>query len=140
MPPDGAANSVARARQRERNSQKERQMSIQRFDQGPNFSKLVVTDTTAYTAGYVASDLSADVGGQTRQILAEIDSYLAKAGTDKSKLLTANVWLKDINDFAAFNAAWSEWSDKENLPVRATVEAKLADPKILVEIMVTAAR
>lgn len=115
-------------------------MSIQRFDQGPNFSKLVVTDTTAYTAGYVAGDLSADVAGQTRQILAEIDSYLAKAGTDKSKLLTANVWLKDINDFAAFNAAWSEWSDKENLPVRATVEAKLADPKILVEIMVTAAR
>jgi enamine deaminase RidA (YjgF/YER057c/UK114 family) len=115
-------------------------MAIQRYDQGPYFSKLVVTETTAYTAGFVADDLSDGVEGQTRQILKAIDTYLAKAGTDKSKLLTANVWLKDIGDFAAFNSAWTEWADKDNLPVRATVEAKLADPRILVEIMVTAAR
>jgi enamine deaminase RidA (YjgF/YER057c/UK114 family) len=115
-------------------------MAIQRFEQGPYFSKLVITDTTAYTAGLVADDLSADVGGQTRQILDQIDAYLAKGGTDKAKLLTANVWLKDIGDFSAYNAVWTEWADPENLPVRATVEAKLADPRILVEIMVTAAR
>ncbi len=115
-------------------------MNIERYDSGPNFSKLVVTDTTVYTAGLVADDLAGDVQEQTRQVLAQIDRYLAKGGTSKSRLLTTNVWLKHIGDFQKFNAVWAEWADKDNLPVRATVEAPMADPKILVEIMVTAAR
>jgi enamine deaminase RidA (YjgF/YER057c/UK114 family) len=142
--PGRRANSLRRRRASARTHRDIREgkttMAIQRFEQGPYFSKLVITDTTAYTAGLVADDLSADVGGQTRQILDQIDAYLAKAGTDKAKLLTANVWLKDIGDFSAYNAVWTEWADPENLPVRATVEAKLANPRILVEIMVTAAR
>lgn len=113
-------------------------MKINRYDSGPFFSKLVVTDTTVYTAGLVADDLSVGVKEQTKQVLKAIGDYLSQGGTDKSKLLTANVWLKDIGDFSQFNEAWLEWIDTNNLPVRATVEAKMGNPKVLVEIMVTA--
>lgn len=115
-------------------------MSIERCHANSSYSKLVITDTMVYTAGLVASDRSADMAGQTLQILDQIDAYLARGGTDKSKLLTANVWLKDIDQFDQFNQAWAQWADKDNLPVRATVEAKMAGADILVEIMVTAAR
>ncbi|KAL7547095.1 hypothetical protein ACHAWF_010412 [Thalassiosira exigua] len=78
--------------------------------------------------------------GQTKNVLAKVDRYLAEAGTDKSKLLTSTVWLKDIErDFGAMNEVWNAWIDPDNKPVRATTEASLAAPKLLVEVQVTAA-
>jgi len=94
---------------------------------------------TAYLAGQVAEDPNADVSGQTRQVLALIDSLLAEASTDKSKILSATIFLPDIGDFAAMNAVWEEWVVPGQTPARATVEANLAAPEYRVEIQVTAA-
>jgi enamine deaminase RidA (YjgF/YER057c/UK114 family) len=80
------------------------------------------------------------VKGQTEQVLKKIDAILAAAGTGKSKILSANVWVTDIRNRDEMNAAWTSWVDSANLPARATVEAKLADPRMLVEIMVTCAK
>jgi enamine deaminase RidA (YjgF/YER057c/UK114 family) len=91
-------------------------------------------------AGQVADDPNADVGGQTKQILGKIDALLAEAGTDKTRILSANIWLRDIATFAQMNAAWDAWVPQGNTPARATVEAKLASPNLLVEIAVIAAR
>ena len=114
-------------------------MTIERIKVGPRMSQVVIHGDTVYLAGQVADDPSADVAGQTRQILAKIDSLLAEAGADKSMLLSANVWLSDISTFAEMNKAWGEWVPKGQAPARATVEAKLAGPQWKVEIMVTAA-
>ncbi|HLS86637.1 MAG TPA: RidA family protein, partial [Burkholderiales bacterium] len=81
-----------------------------------------------------------DAKGQTEEILAEIDRLLAKAGSSKSKVLSATIWVTDIRHRAAMNEAWTAWADPKNLPARACVEAKLADPNALVEIMVVAAK
>ena len=115
-------------------------MSIKRINPGPRFSGAVVHGNTVYVAGQTASDPSADIRTQTEQVLKRIDDLLAAAGTDKSKLLSATVYLSDIRYFDDMNAVWVAWVDKNNLPTRATVEAKLASPKLLVEIVVTAAR
>lgn len=115
-------------------------MRIERFEPTPILSNAVVHGNTVYLAGIVAEDPSADVQGQTRQILSRIDALLAQCGSDKSHLLSAQIWLTDIGNRAAMNAVWSSWVDPLNLPVRACVEAKLADPRLLVEIMVTAAK
>lgn len=115
-------------------------MSIERHQAGPRMSQAVVHGNIVYLAGQVADDPSADVAGQTRQILAKIDALLAAAGTDKTKLLTTNIWLSDIGTFAEMNSAWDAWVSPGNTPARATVEAKLAAPVYRVEIMVTAAR
>lgn len=114
-------------------------MAIKRLNPGPRFSAAVIHGDTVYIAGQTASDPSADVRGQTEQVLKKIDDLLAAAGTDKSKLLSATVYLSDIRYFDEMNAVWEAWVDKANLPTRATVEAKLASPKLLVEIVVTAA-
>ena len=103
-------------------------------------SQTVVHGDTVYTAGQVADDPSADVAGQTAQILAKIEGLLAKAGTDKSKMLTANIWLSDISTFNEMNSVWDAWVDQANPPARACVESKLALPEFLVEIMVVAAK
>ena len=103
-------------------------------------SQAVIHGATVYLAGQVADNPSADVAGQTRQILAKIDSLLAEAGTDKSNLLSANVWLSDISTFDQMNEAWDEWVTPGSPPARATVESKLAGPQYKVEIMVVAAR
>ena len=92
-----------------------------------------------YLAGQTASDQSADVAGQTTQILAGIDEPLGLAGTDKSKLLAANIWISDMSTFAEMNAIWDAWLSPGNTSVRACVESNLPRPKITVEIMVTAA-
>jgi enamine deaminase RidA (YjgF/YER057c/UK114 family) len=91
------------------------------------------------TAGIVADDTAASAKGQAEQILKAIDGILAQMGTDKSKLLTAYIWVSDIRWRAQVNEAWLAWVDPKALPVRATVEAKLADPAMLVEIQVSAA-
>jgi enamine deaminase RidA (YjgF/YER057c/UK114 family) len=115
-------------------------MTIERIKVGPRMSQAVIHGDTVYIAGQVADDTGADVAGQTRQILAKIDSLLAEAGTDKSKLLSANVWLSDISTFERMNAVWDEWVTPGNPPARACVESKLARPEFKVEIMVVASR
>ena len=114
-------------------------MSVKRLNAGPRMSGAVVNGNTVYLAGQVADDTSQATAGQTKQVLAKIDALLKAAGTDKSKLLSANVWLPDIGNFAEMNSAWDAWVSPGNTPARATVEARLANPKYLVEIMVTAA-
>ncbi len=114
-------------------------MTIKRLHVGPRLSQVAIHDNTVYTAGIVAGDATADAAGQTRQILAQIDGYLAEAGTDKSKLLNVTIWLADIKDFAAMNSVWDAWVPKGNTPPRACVEAKLAAPQYKVEIRVLAA-
>ena len=114
-------------------------MSIQRFESGPRMSQAVVHAGTVYLAGVVARDLSPSVASQTRQILAEIDRLLALAGSDKTKLLAANIWLADIRGYDEMNAVWDAWVASGQPPARATVEARLAKPEYLVEIMVRAA-
>jgi enamine deaminase RidA (YjgF/YER057c/UK114 family) len=115
-------------------------MSITRHESGPILSLAVAHGDTVYLAGIVPKNLKNDIKGQTAEVLAEIDRLLAKAGSSKAKLLAANIWLTDIRNRAAMNEIWTAWLDPKNLPVRACVEAKLADPACLVEIMVTAAK
>jgi enamine deaminase RidA (YjgF/YER057c/UK114 family) len=114
-------------------------MTVKRIDTNKLMSKAVIHGNTVYLAGLTASDSSQDVQGQCRQILATIDKYLAEAGTDKSKILSAQIWLTDIGTWADMNEVWVAWVDAANPPARATVEAKLAVPALLIEIMVVAA-
>jgi enamine deaminase RidA (YjgF/YER057c/UK114 family) len=104
---------------------------------GPRMSQVVTNRGVAYLAGQCAE--GATVADQTRAVLAIIDSRLADAGTDKSKLLSANVWLSNISDYAEMNSLWDAWVSPGNPPARACVESRLATPRYLVEIMVTAA-
>lgn len=114
-------------------------MTITRFKTGPRMSQAVVHGDTVYTAGQVAEDLDADVKGQTEQVLAKIDGLLADAGTDKSKLLSATIWLADMATFSEMNPLWDAWVSPGNTPARACVEARLAQPGYKVEIAVIAA-
>jgi enamine deaminase RidA (YjgF/YER057c/UK114 family) len=114
-------------------------MAIKRIEAGPRMSKAVIHGNTVYLAGITAADPKGDVKEQTKQILAQIDGHLAAAGTDKSKLLSANIWLTDIGTWADMNTVWDAWVAPGNTPARATVEAKLAAPGLKVEIMVVAA-
>ncbi|WP_428249288.1 RidA family protein [Ferrovibrio sp.] len=114
-------------------------MSIRRIEVGPRMSQAVVHGNTVYLAGQVASDTSGDTTAQTKVILGQIDKLLAAAGTDKTKILSATIYLPDIADFAAMNAAWDAWVPQGHTPARATVEAKLAAPAFKVEIAVIAA-
>ena len=115
-------------------------MSIVRHDPSQILSLAVEHGNTVYLAGVVAKKLEADVKGQTKEVLDEIDRLLAKSGTNKSKVLTATIWVTDIRNRAPMNEVYTAWADPKNLPARACVEAKLADPRALVEIMVTAAK
>ncbi|MHB2167378.1 RidA family protein [Alsobacter sp. R-9] len=116
-------------------------MTIQRIGCGPRMSAGVVHGNTVYLAGHVADTARGkSVGEQTRDILAQIDKTLAEAGTDKTKILSANIWLTDIKTFAEMNAVWDAWVVQGHTPARATVEAKLAHPDFTVEIAVVAAR
>ena len=115
-------------------------MSIERRHSGPRMSQSVVHGDTVYLAGQVADDPSKDIAGQTGQILGKIDNLLAECGTDKSKLLWAQLWVTDMRNFAAMNEVWDAWIDPSNPPVRAGLCSALAAPHFLVEIMVIAAR
>jgi enamine deaminase RidA (YjgF/YER057c/UK114 family) len=114
-------------------------MSIKRFHVGPRMSDMAVHNGTIYLAGQVADDVSQDIGGQTRQVLATIDKLLAEAGSDKSKILATTIYITDMANFPAMNAVWDAWVVQGNTPPRATVEAQLAKPAYLVEIVVIAA-
>ena len=115
-------------------------MSITRHESTAIYSKCVEANGTVYTAGIVPTNLAADVKGQTEEVLKEIDRLLALAGTDKSKIVMANVWLSDVRNREGANEAWTAWVGGKNAPARATVEAKLASPQYNVEIMVIAAK
>jgi enamine deaminase RidA (YjgF/YER057c/UK114 family) len=116
-------------------------MTIKRFETGPRMSQAVVHGDTVYLAGVVAKTAAGEsVAKQTQEILSIIDGHLAKAGSDKSKLLTATIYITDMKNFAEMNAVWDSWVSAGNTPARATVEAKLAAPQYGVEIMVIAAR
>ena len=112
---------------------------IQRFDVGPRMSELAVHNGVAYLAGQVPEDTSLDIVGQTSQVLEAIDALLAQAGTDKTRILRAQIYLADIADFAGMNRAWDAWVAAGHTPPRATVQAPLANPGWKVEIVVTAA-
>ena len=114
-------------------------MAIERIQPGPRMSQAVVHGNTVYLAGQIAANPVPSVARQTKQILGQIDKLLKAAGTSKAKLLTTNIWLTDIRSFAEMNEAWDAWVSPGNTPARATVEARLANPKYLVEIMVVAA-
>ena len=112
-------------------------MTIKRFETGPRMSQAVVHNGTVYVAGQVAK--GATVKDQTTAILKQIDSLLAAAGTDKTKLLSATIWLVNMGTFAEMNSVWDPWVSPGNTPARACVESKLVAPDYLVEIAVIAA-
>jgi len=112
---------------------------IQRIDAGPRMSEAIIHNGIAYLAGQVAEDDGADIEGQTRQVLAAIDALLEQAGSDKTRILRAQIFLADIAEFSGMNRVWDEWVVPGQGPARATVEAKLARPGWKVEIVVTAA-
>ena len=109
-------------------------MTIRRLQPEGRLSGAVVHGKLVYLAGQVADDPSLDAEGQTADILRQIDALLAEAGTDKSRLISCQVFLADIRDVGGMNTAWDAWLDQSNPPARATVEAKLVDPRWRVEI------
>ncbi len=114
-------------------------MAIVRHEANKVYAKVVEANGIVTTAGIVPADLGRDAKGQTAEVLAEIDRLLALCGTDKSKVVSATIWLNDIRHREAMNEAWIPWVGGEaNAPVRACVEAKLVDPRMLVEIQVVA--
>jgi enamine deaminase RidA (YjgF/YER057c/UK114 family) len=116
-------------------------MTVQRFETGPRMSQVVIHSDTIYLAGVVAkSTAGKSVTEQTKEVLSIIDGHLAKAGSDKSKLLSATIYLPDMKTFPEMNAVWDGWVSPGNTPARATVEAGLAAPQYGVEIMVIAAK
>jgi enamine deaminase RidA (YjgF/YER057c/UK114 family) len=114
-------------------------MTLQRFDVGARLSEMAVHNGVAYLAGQVPEDGTADITGQTRQVLAAIDHLLARAGSDKGRILRAQIFLADLADFPAMNAVWDAWVVPGHTPPRATVQAALARPEWKIEVVVTAA-
>ncbi len=115
-------------------------MSIERFHVGPRLSEMAICNGTIYLAGQVAEDTSEDISGQTRQVLSAIDKLLAEAKSDKTRILSATIYIADIAEFPKMNEVWDKWVEKGHTPPRATVEAKLAKPQYKVEIQIVAAQ
>lgn len=113
-------------------------MGIQRLEQGARMSGAVIHGNTVYLAGQIGTP-GASVTEQSKTALAEVDRLLALAGTNKSKILQALIWLDDMKDFAEMNAVWDAWVDPANTPARATGSAHLATPDYKVEFIITAA-
>jgi enamine deaminase RidA (YjgF/YER057c/UK114 family) len=112
---------------------------VQRFDVGSRLSEMAVHGGTAWLAGQVAEDATQDIRGQTRQVLAAVDALLARAGSDRSRILMAQIYLADLADFAGMNEVWDAWIPAGHAPPRATVQAALAMPEWRIEVVVTAA-
>lgn len=113
---------------------------IMRTEPSKILSQAVEFHGFVYTSGVVAKDAAGDIAAQTKDVLAQIDALLELHGTDKTRLLQAQIWLKSIDDRAAMNEVWSAWLPEGGAPTRACVEAKLADSRYLVEIMITACK
>ncbi|MBE0546626.1 MAG: RidA family protein [Rubrivivax sp.] len=112
---------------------------VQRYDVGTRLSEMAVHNGVCYLAGQVAADGTQDITGQTQQVLAAIDALLARAGSDKGRILMCQIFIRDLADFAALNAVWEGWVPAGHAPPRATVQAQLAKPEWRVEMVVTAA-
>ena len=112
---------------------------IKRINTGKRMSDATIFNGVVYLAGQVADDDALDIEGQTKQVLATIDRLLAEAGTDKTRILRAQIFLANIIEFSGMNKAWDAWVPAGHAPARATTEARLASPDYKVEIMVTAA-
>ncbi len=115
-------------------------MPITRHESTPVYSKVTEANGLVFTAGVIPADLSKDCEAQTAEVLAEIDRLLALCGTEKSKVVQATVWLNDIRHRDAMNKSWTAWLGGKDAPARACIEAKLIDPRMLVEISVVAAK
>ncbi|MGN6702879.1 MAG: RidA family protein [Burkholderiaceae bacterium] len=113
---------------------------IERLHVGSRLSEAAVCGGVVYLAGQIAEDATQDIEGQTREVLSHVDRLLAEAGSDKSRILMCQIFLADIQDIAAMNAVWDAWVVPGHAPPRATVEARLARPEWLIEMVVTAAR
>jgi enamine deaminase RidA (YjgF/YER057c/UK114 family) len=113
-------------------------MTIKRLESGPRMSQAVIANGFVFLAGQVAPDPSGSVVSQTRQVLGEIDRLLAAAGSSKERIVSATIYLKDIDSFGEMNHAWEAWVAPDAKPARATVEAKMVAPEYRVEIQVTA--
>lgn len=114
-------------------------MSIRRLDSNGRRSRAVVHAGTIHFAGQVADDLDSDITQQTQEALARIDRLLGEAGSERSRILSATIWLKTMADYAAMNAVWDGWIDRDNAPARCCGVVEMADPRIRVEIILTAA-
>ena len=115
-------------------------MSIQRLHVAKRYSEVVIHNVTIYLAGQLADDFGGDIREQTRQTLASIDRLLAEAGSDKSRILSVTIYLKDMErDYAGLNQVWDAWVAPGAAPARACVEAKMYKPEVLVEMMIVAA-
>lgn len=112
---------------------------ITRIDQNQRRSRALVHNGIVYTAGQVPDDMTLDIAGQARQVLAKIEALITQAGSDKSRLLTAQVWLRTMDDFAAFNAVWDAWVVPGSTPTRCCGKVEMNNPNCRVEILVTAA-
>jgi enamine deaminase RidA (YjgF/YER057c/UK114 family) len=112
---------------------------LHRFHVGDRLSEMTVYNGTIYLAGQVARDASADIRGQTAQVLAQVDKLLAEAGSENAHILMCQIFLADMADFAAMNEIWDDWVAPGDAPPRATVQAKLARPEWKIEVVVTAA-
>jgi enamine deaminase RidA (YjgF/YER057c/UK114 family) len=115
-------------------------MAVIRHHVDKRLSEIAVHNGTVYLAGQIAEDTDQDITGQTREVLGHIDRLLAEVNSDKSQLLSVQIYISDLANFDGMNAAWDAWVAQGNTPPRATVEAKLANPKLLVEIVVVAAQ
>ena len=115
-------------------------MTIQRLHVGKRMSEAAIHNGVVYLAGQVAADPAQDITSQTRQVLDAVDRLLGEAGSDKTRILQATIFLKDIADFPAMNAVWDAWVPQGQTPPRATVQATLATPQYLVEVKVIAAQ
>ena len=115
-------------------------MAIQRFHVGPRLSEIAIHNGTVYLAGQIAENADLDIVGQTQEVLASIDRLLAEANSDKSLILSTQIYIADMADFAGMNSVWESWVVQGATPPRATVEAKLANPKCKVELVIVAAQ
>jgi enamine deaminase RidA (YjgF/YER057c/UK114 family) len=115
-------------------------MEIKRLYVGKRLSEVAIHNQTVYLAGQIAEETSADINGQTREVLGHIDRLLAESGSDKTCILSSQIYIKDMADFPGMNEEWDAWVPQGHTPPRATVEARLADPKVLVEIIIIAAQ
>lgn len=115
-------------------------MEIKRLHVGKRLSEIAIHNGTVYLAGQIAEDTSQDIVGQTLEVLGHVDRLLAEAGSDKSCILSTQIYIKDMALFPGMNEVWDSWVAQGHTPPRATVEAKLANPACLVEIVVVAAQ
>lgn len=115
-------------------------MAITRHHVGARLSEIAIHNGTVYLAGQIAEDTNQDITGQTREVLGHVDRLLEEANSDKSQLLSVQIYISGMEHFAGMNAVWDSWVAAGNTPPRATVEAKLANPACLVEVVVVAAQ